>query len=701
MNDPELERLKRTPVPEPAPGAEDRARLMAMDAFDETQAQKNAARLKGTAAQSRLTSDRPFRPWRMFMQNRLALGGAAAALAVVPLSAVLLTQHDFRSPEISQRPPAGDRQAAVEKAPPPAEPMVKQEAARVARDAEASPPTKPVMRQEAARAAQDAGASPPPPPSPAPASQGLASGERLPAPSNEAPKVSTRSIVTPSKPGQGEYFRFGGGDGAWARDDTRHISNPDRDRFTAKEQNGVKVTADDPVSTFSIDADTASYSWMRRSLMAGRMPSPDAVRVEELINYFPYDYPGPDSADVPFRPTVSVAPAPWSRDNRVVRIGIKGFEAPAAVRPKANLVFLVDVSGSMSSPDKLPLVQASLKLLLNKLAPDDSVSLVTYASGVGVALEPTRAAEREKILGAIDQLQAGGSTAGAAGIDEAYRLARRNFDPKGVNRVLIATDGDFNVGTSDDDGLTRLIEEQRRSGVFLSVLGFGQGNYNDALMQRLAQNGNGTAAYIDQLEEAQKVLVEEATSTLFPIAKDVKIQVEFNPASVAEYRLIGYETRALAREDFRNDKVDAGEVGSGSTVTALYEITPVGSPARMTDDLRYGGASKPAKPAADADEFGYLKIRYKLPDEEVSREISQPIGKALDAGDFSKAPDDMRFAAAVAAFGQKLKGGKYGASLSYEEIAALANGAKGDDRWGYRAGFVRLVGLAKALSGGK
>ena len=425
--------------------------------------------------------------------------------------------------------------------------------------------------------------------------------------------------------------------------------------------------------------------------------APDAVRVEELINYFPYDYPLPASREEPFRPTVAVYPTPWNANTRIVHIGIKGYDVVPAERPAANLVFLVDVSGSMDAPDKLPLVKASLKMLAGRLSDRDRIAIVTYAGEAGVALQPTSGSDLATITAAIDRLGAGGSTAGAAGIETAYALARANFAKDGVNRVVLATDGDFNVGTSDDAGLTRLIEKERRSGVFLSVLGFGQGNYNDALMQRLAQNGNGTAAYIDQLDEAQKVLVDEATSTLFPVAKDVKIQVEFNPATVAEYRLIGYETRLLDRTDFNDDTVDAGEVGSGATVTALYEIVPVGSPARLADDLRYGARAAPA--ASPDSEYGFLKIRYKLPDEDTSRLIEQPIDRGLETDALASLSDDVRFAAAVAAFGQKLKGTRFTDAMPWDAVITLAEGARGPDPWGYRSGFVRLARLAKSLSG--
>ena len=469
-----------------------------------------------------------------------------------------------------------------------------------------------------------------------------------------------------------------------------------RDRFEAPAPNPVKQVAAEPVSTFSIDVDTASYAFMRRSLNAGRLPPKNAVRVEEMINYFPYDYPRPETAETPFQPTVTVTPAPWRPTNKLVHIAIKGYDLVPAQRPRANLVFLIDVSGSMQPADRLPLVKNAFRLLLDELKPDDTVGIVTYASGSGVALEPTRVAEKAKILAAIDALSGGGSTAGAAGIADAYRLAEAHFDKEGVNRIVLATDGDFNVGISDLAELKGFIERKRAGGIFLSILGVGQGNYNDSLMQALAQNGNGTAAYVDTLSEARKVLVEEASATLFPIAKDVKIQVEFNPAAVSEYRLIGYETRALAREDFNNDKVDAGDIGSGHTVTAIYEVTPVGAPKRV-DDLRYQSqpaASSPA-PAPDA-ELAFLKLRYKLPKEDVSKLISLPITPALEKPEIAAAPEDVRFSVAVAAFGQLLRGDPHVQSYGYDAVLALAQGARGADPFGYRAEFVNLVRLAKS-----
>ncbi|MGE0651983.1 MAG: von Willebrand factor type A domain-containing protein, partial [Alphaproteobacteria bacterium] len=368
-----------------------------------------------------------------------------------------------------------------------------------------------------------------------------------------------------------------------------------RDRFQTVEENAVKRVIDAPVSTFSVDVDTASYSFVRRMLNQGRLPQKDAVRVEELINYFDYDYPAPASREQPFEPSLTVIDSPWKKGNKLVHIGIRGHDIEAREKPRSNLVFLLDVSGSMNAPDKLPLMVNSMKLLLGSLQPEDTVAIVVYAGASGTVLEPTKVAEKHKIVAALDRLRAGGSTAGAAGIRQAYALAEGTFDKAAVNRVILATDGDFNVGITNREELKGLVERKRQSGIYLSVLGFGQGNLNDHLMQALAQNGNGVAAHIDTLNEARKVLLEEASSTLFPIAKDVKIQVEFNPATVSEYRLVGYETRALKREDFANDKVDAGDVGAGHTVTAIYEITPVKGGRPAIGDTRYQTPAPAAK----------------------------------------------------------------------------------------------------------
>jgi Ca-activated chloride channel family protein len=469
------------------------------------------------------------------------------------------------------------------------------------------------------------------------------------------------------------------------------------DRIEDFKTNPVRSALEDPVSTFSIDVDTASYSYVRRSLKEGLLPQADTVRVEEMINYFPYGWKGPDNAATPFNSTVSVMPTPWNQHSKLLHVAIKGYDVLPATQPKANLVFLIDVSGSMNAPDKLPLLQSAFRLLVNRLKADDTVSIVTYAGDAGVVLEPTRASDKNKILRAIDTLKPGGSTAGEAGIREAYRLAEKSFVKDGVNRVMLATDGDFNIGQSDDNDLKRLIEQERKSGVFLSVFGFGRGNLNDRMMQTIAQNGNGTAAYIDTLAEAEKVLVQDASSTRFTIAKDVKIQVEFNPQKVSEYRLIGYETRGLNREDFNNDRVDAGEIGSGHSVTAIYEITPKGSGGEQIDSLRYGQAAVDNGGVANADEYAFVKIRYKLPNEDVSKLITTPVTPANEVKSFDEASTDQRFSVAVAAFGQKLRDEDATSKFGYDRIMEIAAAARGTDPFGYRSEFLSLVRLASAL----
>lgn len=474
-----------------------------------------------------------------------------------------------------------------------------------------------------------------------------------------------------------------------------------RDKFTAVETSPLKLVSEHPVSTFSIDVDTASYAYMRAEINRGVLPTKNAVRVEELINYFPYAYPGPESKDAPFKTSVSVSATPWNTATRLVHIGIKGYNLPKVAKQKANLVFLLDTSGSMNAPNKLPLLKNSFKLLLSSLSPDDTVSIVAYAGSAGTVLEPTRVKNKRKILDALDRLSAGGSTAGGEGIRLAYQLAETNFDKNGVNRVMLATDGDFNVGIRNREELKNFVERKRESGVYLSVLGFGTGNYNDDLMQALAQNGNGNAAYIDSLSEARKVLVQEAASTLFTIASDVKIQMEFNPATVSQYRLIGYETRTLRREDFNNDKVDAGDIGAGHTVTAIYEITPTNAKSKLIDPLRYqqtaeGKKTKPAQ--AGANEYGFLKLRYKLPGQTKSRLIETPVHVPENPVAIANTSTDVRFSVAVAAFGQLLRGGKYTGTFGYDDVIALAKTARGDDEFGYRAEFINLVRLAKSAA---
>ncbi|MFN6951423.1 MAG: vWA domain-containing protein [Albidovulum sp.] len=463
----------------------------------------------------------------------------------------------------------------------------------------------------------------------------------------------------------------------------------DTETFAHAGANPVKIVTEEPVSTFAVDVDTASWPVIRSSLEAGVLPPKEAVRIEEMVNYFPYSYPAPEAGEAPFRASVNLFPTPWNDGTMLLRIGLQGKMPAVEDRPPLNLVFLIDTSGSMQDANKLPLLKQSLRLLLGQLRPDDRVAMVSYAGSAGLVLESTAASERNTILGALDRLEAGGSTAGQEGLVQAYQVAADMADEGRVSRVLLATDGDFNVGLSDPAELADFIAGKRESGIYLSVLGFGRGNLDDATMQALAQNGNGTAAYIDTAAEAQKVLVDQLTGALFPIADDVKVQVEFNPAAVAEYRLIGYETRALAREDFNNDRVDAGEIGAGHQVTALYEITPADSPARLTDPLRYGSA--PAQD--DAAELGFLKLRYKAPGESTSRLIALPIPAAPGEADA-----DARFAAAIAGMGQLLSGSKYLGDWGWDAAIALASGAKGEDPFGYRAEAVRLMRLAQSLA---
>ena len=488
----------------------------------------------------------------------------------------------------------------------------------------------------------------------------------------------------------------------WARDpfvamETRDQTYVGRDRFEAATSNPVKKANEEPVSTFSIDVDTASYAFVRRALNNGTLPPKNAVRIEELINYFDYDYPLPEERSIPFKPTVAVFPTPWNPDTKLLHIGIKGFDIVAQKRSRSNLVFLIDVSGSMKDRDKLPLLKNAFRMLVETLDPEDSVAMVVYAGAAGTVLEPVKVKEKGKILAALDRLSAGGSTAGGEGIRQAYALAEANFDPEGVNRVILATDGDFNVGIRNPEELKGFVERKRKTGIFLTVLGFGQGNYNDVLMQKLAQNGNGVAAYIDTLNEARKVLVDEAHANLFTIAKDVKIQIEFNPAKVAEYRLIGYETRLLRREDFNNDLADAGDVGAGHSVTAIYEITPTGSTAKLIDDLRYGKPKTTGKESVEekSGEYALLKIRYKLPESKDSRLLTRAVDKESEYQSLASAPGEVRFASAVAAFGQLLRGDPYLKDFTYNGVIKLAESARGKDRFGYRTEFLNLVRLAK------
>jgi Ca-activated chloride channel family protein len=475
------------------------------------------------------------------------------------------------------------------------------------------------------------------------------------------------------------------------------------DRYDSLVENPFRAVKDHPLSTFSIDVDTASYANARRFLLQeGRLPPPGAVRIEELVNYFDYDYAGPED-DVPFAAHIEVAGCPWTPGHRLVRVGLKGKEVDTEQRPPSNLVFLLDVSGSMNSPDKLPLLKAGMKLLAEQLGENDRVAIVVYASAEGLVLPSTPGTEQATILAALENLQAGGSTNGGAGIDLAYRIAQENFIEGGVNRVLLCTDGDFNVGTTSTDALVRMVEERATAGVFLSVLGFGRGNLNDAMMENISNKGNGNYAYIDGVTEAQKVLVEQMGGTLVTIAKDVKIQIEFNPAQVAAYRLIGYENRILAAEDFNDDKKDAGEIGAGHTVTALYEVVPAGAEGVQVDvppvdPLKYQRPARPADDEAVSNELLTLKLRYKAPDGDTSKLLEFPVVDA-DAS-FSAASGEMQFASAVAAFGMLLRGSEHKGTATYDAVLEIATSAKGPDLHGYRAEFLEMVRRAKAITGG-
>ncbi|ESW86162.1 VWA domain-containing protein [Mesorhizobium sp. M0644] len=704
VDDNELNRLRDIAAPAPDADAKARALQAALRAYD--MEEKTLPGAQGSVSGLRLT-ERAQRLWSEIMQKKLFATPAIAGLVALPIAGYatiyMLGESKFGGPEFGGdkiTETLADKPATVK---PPvvaeADKQKKADADSESRDtgealvAPTSPPKaestavggltqQDVLSRNAPEPAQsgefalDGGAS-----SAAPAVDGGARVGRVPGTVAEPKLMAQQPAAAPA--------------------DQMLPQEENRDRVENFKTNPVHAALEDPVSTFSIDVDTASYSFVRRSLKEGFIPQADTVRVEEMINYFPYAWKGPDSASTPFHSTVSVMPTPWNEHTRLMHVAIKGFDVKPAEQPRANLVFLIDVSGSMNEQDKLPLLQSAFRLLVNKLRPDDTVSIVTYAGDAGTVLEPTKASEKDKILAAIDNLTSGGSTAGEAGIKEAYRLAQKSFVKDGINRVMLATDGDFNVGQTDDDDLKRLIEKERKTGVFLSVFGFGRDNLNDQMMQTIAQNGNGTAAYIDTLAEAEKVLVEDASSTLFTIAKDVKIQVEFNPNKVSEYRLIGYETRALNREDFNNDRVDAGEIGSGHSVTAIYEITPKGSGGEQIDQLRYGQASVNNGGVANADEYAFVKIRYKLPNEDTSKLITTPVTSTNEVASFDQASTDQRFSVAVAAFGQKLRDEDATAKFGYDKIMQIATAARGADPFGYRSEFLSLVRLASALGGNR
>ncbi len=509
------------------------------------------------------------------------------------------------------------------------------------------------------------GPPPPPPPPPAP-----------PPPPLVMPMMAPRSPSAPPAPIPQSF----------AIQRIAPISAPENtERYDGRAVASVQQVATNPVSTFSVDVDTGSYANVRRFLTKGETPPADAVRTEEMINYFRYDYPRPTNPATPFSVTTDVARTPWNADTRLLRIGLRGYDVTGATRPPANLVFLVDVSGSMNDPDKLPLVKTALTGLADRLQPADRVSIVVYAGNSGIVLEPT--ANKNYVKAALDCLDAGGSTAGGQGIELAYATARANFRKGGVNRIFLATDGDFNVGISDTEALEVLVKKNRDDGITLTTLGFGTGNYNEAMMERIADVGNGNYAYIDSALEAKKVLEDELSATLVTIAKDVKVQVEFNPAQASEYRLIGYENRALKEEDFTNDAVDAGDIGAGHQVTALYEIVPAGAKG-WTPERRYP-ANRPAPATRGGGELAVVKLRYKLPDGTTSREIVRPVSASLLQA--AAAPTgDFAFATAVAAFGQKLRGDTYLGPYSYADMRRLAGRA--DGYW--RQEFLQLTDLA-------
>lgn len=651
MDDRLSKALKGVKAPSPGEAARTRALEAAMAAFDAAQAERAQATNKdysrsvqGTGFGARLRSIVSDWTRNLTMDIRIPLGATMAAILVVPLGWHFLNQTALTPVDLPLVRPA---------------------------QVDASPEAETVVAEPSGVAQEQSVAS-------------------VPMRVDEAfANAQSRQVVVGAPPPAPMDQAFAGGA-------VPSAMPPSGDRFTAFAEGGARIVASEPVSTFSIDVDTASYAYVRRMLEMGSLPPANAVRVEELINYFSYDYALPEPGGHPFAPTIAVHPTPWNPHSRLVHIGIKGHDIDLSEVPAANIVLLIDTSGSMEGADRIDLLKRSLGLLVNELGAEDRVSIVTYAGSAGVALEPTPGDQKARIMAVIDSLEATGATAGSQGIQQAYALAEQARVSGGTNRVVLATDGDFNVGISDPGELESFIAQKRASGIGLSVLGFGAGNYNDEVMQTLAQAGNGNAAYIDSFSEARKVLVEELGGTLMTIASDVKVQVEFNPAAVSEYRLIGYETRALNREDFNNDAVDAGDVGAGHTVTAIYEIVPVGAQGSI-DPLRYGQERPAAVPGSDA-EYGFLKIRYKAPGSDVSTLIEAPIPVAGQYESLDGLPADMRFATAVAAFGQKLRGSAHLRTMDWQAIRDLAASGRGDDETGRRAEFIRLIDIAESLS---
>ena len=514
-----------------------------------------------------------------------------------------------------------------------------------------------------------------------------------PAPQLPEKNAATQMIVRPGFPGHNSHPQ--------RVRKQRHLNHKqipvERENYAHFNDNPLKLAMESPVSTFSVDVDTGSYANVRRILKDGHLPRHDAVRIEELINYFNYNYALPDTREQPFSITTELAPTPWNRNSILMHVGLKAFEKQTSEIPASNLVFLIDVSGSMRSRNKLPLLKNSLKLLVQKMRKQDRISIVVYAGASGVVLQPTPGNEKHNIQAALNQLEAGGSTNGGAGIRLAYDIAQSAFIKNGINRILLCTDGDFNVGTTNFNALTELVTEKRKSGIALSTIGFGRGNLNDHLAEQLANKGNGTYSYIDSLQEAQKILTQEMSGSLFTVARDVKIQLEFNPATVHSYRLIGYVNRKLAREDFNNDKVDAGDIGAGHTVTALYEITPVNSQTKLIEPLRY---RRSADIDNSKDELLFVKLRYKAPDEDKSQLISYAVTQDMLQENTAELSSRFKFSASVAAFGQRLRGGKHLGNFSWQAILDLARSGRGNDNNGYRGEFIQLVNLAKNLDTG-
>lgn len=638
--DKKLKRLNKIKTAKADEAAKARATRLAMAAFDD--AQENQKSSQGNIWAERLTSILQSLKGIRLMDMRLPATAAITALLIVPLGWQLMNNSALTPPQVGDTISLPRVQLPVTEM---------EEADDLMSDFHPSVIPQPEVAMEAIAPATNSGAM---------------------------SKVANRSLSAPApKQEQAGYMATG-------------------DQFERFDDANVKLTSDAPVSTFSIDVDTASYAYVRRAIENGRLPQKDAVRSEELINYFDYDYSKPVSADQPFAPQISVYPAPWNEEHQLMHVAVKGYAPEQVLAQPSNLVFLIDTSGSMHDADKLPLLKRAFKLLVDQMDEQDTVSIVTYAGSAGVVLEPTSGSEKRKILDALENLQPGGSTAGAAGIEAAYRLANEAKNNDGVNRVILATDGDFNVGISEPDALKDFIKQKRDKGISLSVLGFGEGNYNDALMQALAQNGDGNASYIDSFTEARKVLVNEVGATLQTIARDVKIQVEFNPAQVSAYRLIGYETRALNREDFNNDKVDAGDVGAGHTVTAIYELTPVGA-TQPVDPLRYG-QEQAVVSDIKSDEIAFFKMRYKLPGSDNSTLIEMPVSQNMVQVDFDAVSPEVKFGTAVAAFGQKLRNNEEIGDFGFEKIGEVAQSSRGADKFGYRAEFINLVEAAKSLA---